>query len=183
MALKYSSMLELGTTIPEFELINVLDGALFASASLRNNKPSLIMVICNHCPYVIQYHDELKRLTDDYGDFADLVAISSNDVDHYPQDGPEPMKDLFTKLGLVFPYLFDESQELARLLKAECTPEFYLFDQNNTLVYRGRLDDTSPGKASKPTGNDLREALNCLLAGDSIDQEQLPSIGCSIKWK
>ena len=98
MALKYSSMLELGTTIPEFELINVLDGALFASASLKNNKPSLIMVICNHCPYVIQYHDELKRLTDDYGDFADLIAISPNDVDHYPQDGPEPMKDLFIKI-------------------------------------------------------------------------------------
>ena len=183
MALKYSSMLDLGTTIPEFELINVLDGALFTSESLKNNKPSLIMVICNHCPYVIQYHEELQRLANDFQKSIDILAISANDVNHYPQDGPEPMKALFKNLGLRFPYLYDNTQELAKALKAECTPEFYLFDTNDVLVYRGRLDDTSPGKTIKPTGKDLRGALSNLLSGKSITDYQHPSMGCSIKWK
>lgn len=183
MALKYSSMLDLGNTIPEFELVNVLDDVLFSSDSLKNNKPSLIMVICNHCPYVIQYHEELKRLAHDFEKSIDMVAISANDVDHYPQDGPEPMKTLFNNLGLGFPYLYDHTQAIAKALKAECTPEFYLFDTNNALVYRGRLDDASPGNRIKPTGNDLRGALNSLLSGQSITKYQQPSMGCSIKWK
>tara|TARA_B100001059_G_scaffold18244_1_gene14939 strand:- start:175 stop:729 length:555 start_codon:yes stop_codon:yes gene_type:complete len=183
MAIKYSSMLDLGTTIPEFELINVLDGVLFTSESLKNNKPSLIMVICNHCPYVIQYHEELKRLANDFQKSIDIVAISANDVNHYPQDGPEPMKALFKNLGLSFPYLYDNTQELAKALKAECTPEFYLFDTNDVLVYRGRFDDASPGKTIKPTGKDLRDSLNSLLSGKLITDYQHPSMGCSIKWK
>lgn len=183
MALKYSSMLDLGTTIPEFELVNVLNDKPFTSASLKNNKPSLIMVICNHCPYVIQYHEELKRLAHDFEKSIDMVAISANDVDHYPQDGPEPMKALFNNLGLGFPYLYDHTQAIAKALKAECTPEFYLYDTNNVLVYRGRLDDASPGNPIKPTGNDLRGALNSLLSGQSITKYQQPSMGCSIKWK
>ncbi len=176
-------MLDLGNAIPEFELVNVLDDVLFSSDSLKNNKPSLIMVICNHCPYVIQYHEELKRLAHDFEKSIDMVAISANDVDHYPQDGPEPMKTLFNNLGLGFPYLYDHTQAIAKALKAECTPEFYLFDTNNALVYRGRLDDASPGKRIKPTGNDLRGALNSLLSGQSITKYQQPSMGCSIKWK
>ena len=183
MALKYSSMLDLGTTIPEFELVNVLDDALFASASLKNSKPSLLMVICNHCPYVIQYHEELQRLAHDFKKSINMVAISANDVDHYPQDGPEPMKALFNNLGLGFPYLYDHTQALAKVLKAECTPEFYLYDTNGVLVYRGRLDDASPGNVIKPTGKDLRGALNCLLSGKSITEHQYPSMGCSIKWR
>ncbi len=183
MALKYSSMLDLGTTIPEFELVNVLNDTLFTSASLKNNKPSLIMVICNHCPYVIQYHEELQRLAHDFQKSIDMVAISANDVEHYPQDGPEPMKALFKNLGLGFPYLYDHRQELAKALKAECTPEFYLYDSNHVLVYRGRLDAAAPGNSINPTGKDLRDALNSVLAGDLINENQLPSMGCSIKWK
>ena len=183
MALKYSSMLDLGTTIPEFELVNVLNDTLFTSESLKNNKPSLLMVICNHCPYVIQYHEELQRLAHDFQKSIDMVAISANDVGHYPQDGPQHMKDLFNKLGLEFPYLYDESQTLARALYAECTPEFYLFNQNNLLVYRGRLDDASPGNDIQPTGSDLREAISSLLEGGLMDVHQQPSMGCSIKWK
>ena len=112
-----------------------------------------------------------------------MVAISANDVDHYPQDGPEPMKALFKNLGLGFPYLYDHTQELAKSLKAECTPEFYLYDSNHVLVYRGRLDAAAPGNTIKPTGKDLRGALNSVLAGDLINENQLPSMGCSIKWK
>tara|TARA_B100001287_G_scaffold152923_1_gene128697 strand:- start:687 stop:1244 length:558 start_codon:yes stop_codon:yes gene_type:complete len=183
MALKYSSMLDLGTAIPEFELTNVLDDSSLRSSSLQNNKPSLLMVICNHCPYVIQYHEELQRLARDFQKSINIVAISANDVSNYPQDRPELMKVLFTKLGLKFPYLYDETQELAKALKAECTPEFYLYDQNSLLVYRGRLDDSSPGNHIIPTGKELRSALNKLLTGESISKYQQPSMGCSIKWK
>ncbi|MDG2154212.1 MAG: thioredoxin family protein [Crocinitomicaceae bacterium] len=183
MALSYSSMLELGSKIPDFKLINALDGQLYSSSSLHNDKPSLIMVICNHCPYVIHYHEEVQRLTRDYVNKLNLVAISSNDVSSYPQDGPEAMKDLFNTLGLSFPYLFDETQEIAKTLKAECTPEFYLYDGNNALVYRGRLDASSPGKDVQITGLDLRAAIDNLLDGNTVSAEQHPSMGCGIKWK
>ena len=183
MALKYSSMLKLGTMLPEFKLVNALDNHLFASASLNNEKPSLLMLISNHCPYVIHYHQELQRLALDFGAQIDFVAIGSNDVSQYPQDGPEPMKDLFSKLGLKFPYLFDESQDLAKVLEAQCTPEFYLYDAQNALVYRGRLDDSSPGKDIEISGKDLRASLKHVIDGESITDAQHPSMGCSIKWK
>lgn len=183
MSLTYSSMLELGSKIPDFKLINALDGDLCSSESLHNEKPTLIMVICNHCPYVIHYHEEIQRLERDFGSQLDIVSISSNDVSRYPQDGPKAMKELFNTLGLSFPYLFDETQEVAKTLKAECTPEFYLYDNNNALVYRGRLDASSPGKDIEITGVDLRTAINNLLDGNDIAAEQQPSVGCSIKWK
>ena len=183
MALSYSSMLELGSKIPDFKLINALDGDLYSSESLNSDKASLIMVICNHCPYVINYHEEMQRLQSDYAHEVDFVAISSNDVDRYPQDGPEAMKELFETLGLEFPYLFDETQEIAKALKAECTPEFYLYNNNNELVYRGRLDASSPGKDIPINGVDLRAAIDALLKGDPVSSEQHPSMGCSIKWK
>ena len=183
MSLTYSSMLELGSKIPDFKLINALDGDLCSSESLHNEKPTLIMVICNHCPYVIHYHEEFQRLERDFGSQLDIVVISSNDVSSYPQDGPKAMKELFNTLGLSFPYLFDETQEVAKALKAECTPEFYLYDNSNALVYRGRLDASSPGKDIPVTGADLRAALNDLLDGNDISAEQHPSLGCSIKWK
>ena len=183
MALSYSSMLELGSKIPDFKLINALDGHLYSSSSLHNDKPSLIMVICNHCPYVIHYHEEMQRLQSDYAHEVDFVAISSNDVVNYPQDGPEAMKKLFETLGLDFPYLFDETQEIAKALKAECTPEFYLYDGNNALVYRGRIDGSSPGKDIPITGADLRAAIDALLKGAPVSSDQQPSMGCSIKWK
>ena len=183
MALTYSSMLELGTKIPDFKLVNSLDQQVFSSSKLNNDRPSLLMLICNHCPYVIHYHEELQHLTNDYKREIDFVAISSNDVDRYPQDGPSEMKKLFEKIGLDFPYLYDETQEVAKSLQAECTPEFYLFDSNNTLVYRGRLDDSSPGRDTPITGFDLRSAIGALLREDPISSEQHPSMGCSIKWK
>ena len=183
MALSYSSMLELGSKIPDFDLPNVLDDTMFSSASLIKDRPSIIMVICNHCPYVIHYHEEFQRLERDFGSQLDIVAISSNDVSSYPQDGPKAMKELFNTLGLSFPYLFDETQEIAKALKAECTPEFYLYDKNNVLVYRGRIDGSSPGKDIPITGADLRAAIDALLYGNDISAEQYPSMGCSIKWK
>ena len=183
MALTYSSMLELDTKIPHFQLKNALDNNLYASTSLSNGKPSLIMVICNHCPYVIHYHEELKRMNKDFGDLIDFVAISSNDIKNYPQDGPEQMKELFTNLGLSFPYLFDETQDIAKVLRAECTPEFYLYDNNDMLVYRGRMDNSSPGNDIEVSGNDLRNACSNLLKGFPISSDQHPSMGCNIKWK
>jgi len=183
MALKYSSMLELGTKFPEFELVNVLENQMFSSLSLENNRPTLLMLICNHCPYVIHYHEELQRITKDFNALVDLVAISSNDAMNYPQDGPEEMKALFDSLGLSFPYLYDETQNMAKVLQAQCTPEFYLYNVQGVLVYRGRLDDSSPGNDIKVSGKDLRDAINALLDGQSINEFQQPSMGCSIKWK
>ena len=183
MSLTYSSMLELGSKIPRFKLINALDGDLSSSESLHNEKPTLIMVICNHCPYVIHYHEEIQRLERDFGSQLDIVSISSNDVSRYPQDGPKAMKELFNTLGLSFPYLFDETQEVAKALKAECTPEFYIYDNNNALVYRGRMDASSPGKDIPITGADLRAAVDALVDGSIVPSEQHPSMGCSIKWK
>ena len=183
MALKYSSMLELGTKIPHFELKNALDDKIYASSSLSNGKPSLIMVICNHCPYVIHYHEELKKMNNDFGDSINFLAINSNDIINYPQDGPDQMKELFLNLGLSFPYLFDETQDIAKVLRAECTPEFYLYDNNDMLVYRGRMDNSSPGNDIEVSGSDLRNACSNLLRGVQIPSNQHPSMGCNIKWK
>ena len=183
MALTYSSMLDLQTDLIQFNLLNSLSNTNFSSDLLDNNKPSLIMFICNHCPYVIHYHDELVRLELDYGKNINMVAISSNDIINYPQDNPEKMKELWYSLGLSFPYLFDDTQEIAKRFKAECTPEFYLFDSNKKLVYRGRMDDTSPGSETIPSGKDLRTAIDNLLNNKSISDEQFPSMGCNIKWK
>ena len=183
MALTYSSMLDLQTELINFNLHNVVDNNTFSSSELNISKPTLIMFICNHCPYVIHYHDEIKKLALDYLDRFNFVAISSNDIENYPQDSPEKMKELWHKLDLDFPYLYDESQEIAKLYKAECTPEFYLFNLSNKLVYRGRLDESSPGSESKPTGEDLRSAMENLLNNNKISKEQYPSMGCNIKWK
>ena len=182
MALTYSSMLELDSKIPHFKLKNVLDGKMYASSSLSNDKPSLIMIICNHCPYVIHYHEELQRINSDFGDKIDFVAISSNDIVNYAQDAPEQMKELFSRLGLSFPYLFDETQDIAKALKAECTPEFYLYDNCDKLVYRGRMDDSTPGNDIEVSGNELRNACLNLLSGSAISLNQHPSMGCNIKW-
>ena len=151
MALTYSSMLDLQTDLIGFDLLNSLSNKNFSSDSLDVNKSSLIMFICNHCPYVIHYHDEIIRLEKDYSKKVNLVAISSNDIINYPQDSPAKMKELWETLGLSFPYLFDETQDVAKKYKAECTPEFYLFDSNKKLIYRGRMDETSPGSEKKPS--------------------------------
>ena len=183
MALTYSSMLELGSSLEEFKLLNTVSGNDFSSNELDEAKPSLIMFICNHCPYVIHYHEELVKLAKDYLENINMIAISSNDIINYPQDSPSKMKELWSSLGLSFPYLFDETQDIAKKYKAECTPEFYLFNQKQKLVYRGRMDETSPGSNSKPSAKDLRSAINSLLMNEPISDDQLPSMGCNIKWK
>ena len=183
MALTYSRMLDLDTDLISFNLPNVIAGNNFSDNDLNSSKPSLIMFICNHCPYVIHYHEQIQQLVDDFEDSINLVAISSNDIVNYPQDRPEMMKDLWKDLDLKFPYLFDETQEIAKKYKAECTPEFYLFNKNLKLVYRGRMDESSPGSSIKPSGEDLRNAINNLLNNKKISSEQLPSMGCNIKWK
>jgi len=183
MSLTYSSMLELGTELIPFNLSNTVSKKHFSSDELDNSKPSLIMFICNHCPYVIHYHSEIKQISHDYKDQINIVAISSNDVDNYPQDGPKEMHDLWEKLGLSFPYLFDETQTIAKAYKAECTPEFYLFDTNRKLVYRGRLDESSPNSNIQPSGKDIRNALDNLFNDEEINNDQFPSMGCNIKWK
>ena len=183
MALTYSSMLPLGTKLIDFNLPNTISNQNFDSSDLMADKPILLMIICNHCPYVIHYHDELKRLHKDYSDSLNFVAISSNDVANYPEDSPKKMKELWSKLNFTFPYLHDETQEIAKAYQAECTPEFYLFNYNHHLVYRGRCDETSPGSGKEANGKDLRDAMDALLAGKGINQEQFPSMGCNIKWK
>ena len=183
MALTYSSMLELQTDLIGFDLLNSLSNKNFSSDSLDVDKSSLIMFICNHCPYVIHYHDEIIRLEKDYSKKINLVAISSNDIINYPQDSPLKMKELWENLGLSFPYLFDETQEVAKKYKAECTPEFYLFDSNKKLIYRGRMDETSPGSDKKPSGKDLRTAIDNLENNRLVSNDQHPSMGCNIKWK
>ena len=183
MSLTYSSMLPLGTKLIAFELTNVVSEKNFSSEELEILKPTLIMFICNHCPYVIHYHSEIQKIYKDYKDQVNIVAISSNDIENYPQDGPEHMQDLWKELGLSFPYLFDETQMVAKAYKAECTPEFYLFDNNRKLVYRGRMDESSPNSSTLPSGKDLRDAIENLLNDKEISSDQFPSMGCNIKWK
>ena len=176
-------MLPLGTKLIAFELIDTVSEKNISSDEFEISKPTLIMFICNHCPYVIHYHSEIQRIYKDYKNQINMVAISSNDIDNYPQDAPEHMQDLWKELGLSFPYLFDETQMVAKSYKAECTPEFYLFDNNRKLVYRGRLDESSPNSAILPSGKDLRDAIENLLNQREISLEQFPSMGCNIKWK
>ena len=183
MSLTYSSILTLGTELIPFNLLNLVSHKNFSSDELDSSKPSLIMFICNHCPYVIHYHSEIQQISRDYKNLINMTAISSNDVEIYPQDGPQEMLDLWEELGLSFPYLFDETQMIAKAYKAECTPEFYLFDRNKKLVYRGRLDESTPNSNIQPSGKDLRNALDNLLNNTAIDPNQFPSMGCNIKWK
>ena len=183
MALTYSQMLPLGTKLPEFELLNVLNNEMYSTKNIRTSKNTVVMIICNHCPYVIHYHDEIKTMISKYKEQIRFMAISSNDVINYPEDSPEKMKILFKNLNLTIPYLFDESQNVARMFKAECTPEFYLFNNENKLVYRGRLDSSSPGNEDDIDGRDLRNAIDAILSNKIIDENQFPSMGCNIKWK
>tara|TARA_Y100000768_G_scaffold289877_1_gene223976 strand:+ start:792 stop:1322 length:531 start_codon:yes stop_codon:yes gene_type:complete len=176
-------MLELGSNLEEFNLLNVVDGDNLSSDDLDKAKPSLIMFICNHCPYVIHYHDEIKSLANDFDNTINMVAISSNDIKEYPQDGPDKMRELWLELGLSFPYLFDSTQDVAKNYKAECTPEFYLFDSSQKLIYRGRLDESSPNSELEPTGKDLRDSIGNMLNNKEINPNQFPSMGCNIKWK
>ena len=183
MAATESKMISLGSEAPDFSLSNGIDNKFYSLSDLKGKNGTLILFICNHCPYVIHYHGEIVKLSIDYNQKINMVAISSNDIIEYPQDSPERMKELWNSLNLSFPYLFDETQQIAKKYKAECTPEFYLFNHQNKLEYRGRMDETSPGSDKLPSGKDLRMAIDNLLSNQPICKEQLPSMGCNIKWK
>lgn len=176
-------MLPLGSRLPEFSLPDSASGALFSSAMLQG-RPALLMVLCNHCPYVVHIKRELPRLTQDFIDRGvGVVALSANDVEKYPADGPAQMKADAEVFGYPFPYLYDEEQTLAAALQAACTPEFYLFGADGKLFYRGRLDNSTPGNGKDVTGLELSSAVDALLSGAPPIEPQFPSMGCSLKWK
>jgi thiol-disulfide isomerase/thioredoxin len=177
-------MLSLGTDLPDFSLTNAVDGTAVASGDLAGSNALLVMFMCNHCPYVKHVMDELGRLASDYvPKGVAIVAINSNDLESFPQDGPRHMKELAQAKGWDFPFLFDKSQEVAKAFHAACTPDFFLYDGRGKLAYRGQLDGSRPGNDVPVTGRDLRAALNAILQGDSVSPEQTPSLGCNIKWR
>jgi peroxiredoxin len=184
MAFTESNMLELGTQAPEFTLPDTVSGKNMGVEDIRGPKATVVMFLCNHCPYVIHVNPEIVRLVEDYEPKGvGFVGISSNDAENYPQDGPDKMKEHAQETGYQFPYLYDESQEVAKAYDAACTPDFYVFDENMTLVYRGRLDDSRPKTDTPLTGKDLRAALDAVLEGKPVAEKQYPSGGCNIKWK
>ena len=184
MAKTASTMLPLGTPAPDFALPDTVSGQPVRYTDIAGEKATLVMFICNHCPFVKHILDELVRLGHDYaGPEVGLVAISSNDIQGFPQDRPERMKELAEQLGFAFPYLYDEPQNTARAYGAACTPDFYIFNGGNRLAYRGQLDDSRPGKDVPVSGRDIRAALDALLADRPVSPDQKPSIGCNIKWK
>lgn len=179
-----STMLALGTHAPSFSLLDVISGHKVGLSSSQKSKATVIMFICNHCPYVKHINRELSKLANDYIKKAvRFIAINSNDVAAYPDDSPENMKKTALKEGYPFPYLYDETQEVAKAYQAACTPDFYVFDTNLELVYRGQFDDSRPGNLIEVTGRSIRQTLDCLLSNLPVDTEQKPSLGCNIKWK
>ena len=184
MALTESTMLPLGTEAPGFELLDTITGAQLSLDEIKSDKATVIMFICNHCPYVIHVNEGLVQLANDYiPKGVSFIAISSNDVDEYHVDSPENMKAHAAEEGYPFPYLYDETQEIAKAYDAACTPDFYIFDGDMKLAYRGRLDDSRPNSGIPVTGSDMRNAIDNILAGKPLPTMQVPSMGCNIKWK
>jgi peroxiredoxin len=183
MSLTPSTMLPLGTPAPDFRLPDT-DGKIVTLDDFRDAPALLVVFLCNHCPYVVHIRHQLAILTRDYQDQGvGVVGINSNDAANYPEDSPEMMVREKAEIGYTFPYLYDESQEVARKYKAACTPDFYVFDKERKLAYRGQLDGSRPGNAIAITGKDLRAALDAVLSGRPVADDQRPSIGCNIKWK
>ena len=184
MAAVNSTMLPLGTPAPNFSLPDAVSGRNVSLVDFSQAPALLVMFICNHCPFVKHIQAQLASLGRDYkGKGVGIVAISSNDVVKYPDDSPEKMKAEAAKAGYSFPYLFDESQSVATAFRAACTPDFYVFDKDRALFYRGQLDESRPNSGVAVTGKDLRAALDAALAGKEAPEPQMPSIGCNIKWK
>jgi peroxiredoxin len=184
MALTESTMLELGTVAPDFSLTDVITGSTVHRDDLRGKKALLVLFICTHCPYVKHIEKGLAALGKDYaGKSIAIVAISSNDITTHPDDSPAGLKQQAETFGFVFPYLYDESQGVAHAYKAACTPDIFLFDADFRLVYRGQFDGSRPGNEIPVTGEDLRAAIDKVLAGQPVPADQHPSIGCNIKWK
>ncbi|WP_293374683.1 thioredoxin family protein [Nevskia sp.] len=184
MAQTPSTMLPLGTIAPPFSLPDTVSGATLSLAELKSPQATVVMFICNHCPYVIHLRAGLSQLARDYQPRGvAFIAISSNDVEHYPQDAPDLMRAFAQTSGFGFPYLYDQSQDVARAYQAACTPDFFVFDGALTLAYRGQFDDARPGNGRPVTGAAMRAALDALLAGGVVSEDQVPSVGCNIKWK
>jgi len=184
MALTASTMLSLGTQAPDFHLADVVSGEIISLSSFADKKALLVMFICRHCPFVKHIKEELAQLGLDYfkSDLG-IVAISANDANNYPDDSPDSLKAMATELGFKFPLCYDETQETAKAYTAACTPDFFLFDASRQLAYRGQLDERRPSNGKPVTGLDLRAAIEAVLAGNPVEGEQKPSIGCNIKWK
>ena len=183
MSLTPSTMLPLGTLAPEIDLRDVVTGEKINISTFDGKKALLIMFIARHCPYVQHVKEEIARLGHDYqSKSVGIVAICASDIESYPMDAPDSLKDMARELNLTFPVCFDESQSVAKSYTAACTPDIFLFDEKRHLVYRGQLDDSRPGNNIPVTGKDLRAAIDNLLSDKPIDPNQKPSIGCSIKW-
>ncbi|GAA4815558.1 thioredoxin family protein [Litoribaculum gwangyangense] len=184
MARTPSNMVPLGTKAPEFKLYDTVSKKMVSLRELKGKQGTVIMFICNHCPFVIHINSQLVAIANEYSK-KDLsfIAISSNDVVNYPQDSPEKMTIHAKENNYPFPYLYDETQEVAKAYDAACTPDLYVFDDHLKLTYRGQLDDSRPGNGLPVTGKDLRHALNCLITNKENTEPQKPSIGCNIKWK
>ena len=183
MSLTESTMLPLGTTAPNFHIRDVVSNNYYSLDDLKSDKATVIMFICNHCPFVIHVNAELVRMANEYkNQGVSFIAISSNDVENYPEDAPDKMSIVAKVLKYPFPYLYDKYQEVAKAYDAACTPDFYVFDGEMKLSYRGRLDQSRPGNSIPLSGEDLRNAIDKTIAGESIDT-QYPSAGCNIKWK
>ena len=181
MALTASTMMDLGTAAPSFSLSDVRTGKNVSPA--KSGKPLLVMFLCKHCPFVVHVKEELARIGKDYAGKVDVIAISSNDAASHPDDSPANLKKMAEDLGFVFPLCHDESQEIALAYTAACTPDFFLFDTDHKLAYRGQLDGSRPSNQIKVDGRDLRAAMDELLAGSRPSAIQYPSVGCNIKWK
>ncbi|MBD1927314.1 thioredoxin family protein [Trichocoleus sp. FACHB-90] len=183
MARVASTMLPLGTLAPDFQLPDVF-GETISLATMKGKQGLLVMFICKHCPFVKHVEAQLAQIGKDYEDKnLGIVAISANDASNYPDDAPDQLQAMAKELGFTFPLCYDETQETAKAYTAACTPDFFLFDGNRSLVYRGQLDDSRPGNDQPVTGQDLRNAIDAVLAGKPISDVQKPSIGCNIKWK
>jgi peroxiredoxin len=184
MALTASNEFAIGTKAPDFKLINTTDDTFYALHDLKGEKATVILFICNHCPFVIHVNDVLVQLANEYQEKGiNFIAISSNDVDNYPQDAPELMKQLAKNVHYPFPYLYDETQDVAKAYNAACTPDFYVFDANLKAVYHGQLDNSRPQNGKPVTGKDLKDSLENVLANKPVLENQKPSMGCGIKWR
>jgi len=184
MALTPSNMMELGTKAPDFTLPDTVSGKDFSLKELKSDIATVIVFTCNHCPFSQHIEDELVKMANDYqAKGIHVVAISANDAKNYPEDSPEKMKERAEQHTYPFPYLYDETQEVAKAYDAACTPDFYIFNKDLNCVYRGRFDDSTPGKDIPVTGKNMRAALDNILAGSPLDPDQKPSVGCNIKWK
>ncbi len=183
MAVTESTNLPIGTEAPNFHLRDTVSDNYYSLDDLKSNVATVIMFICNHCPFVIHVNQELVNIANEYKNKGvSFIAISSNDVEGYPEDSPDKMSIVAKVLKFPYPYLYDKRQEVAKAYDAVCTPDFYVFDGDMKLSYRGRLDASRPGNSTPVTGEDMRAAIDSTISGDSIS-EQLPSVGCSIKWK